>query len=118
MSVIGNNIKKYRKMKGLSQEQLADMLGKKKTAVSNWEAGYNKPDADTIERLLDILDVDANMLLGWDNPQRIKDDAAKHWEELYNDPAIRELALSAQKLSKKDIEFMQNFINKLLGKDG
>lgn len=32
-----------RKSKGLTQEQLAEMLGCKKSSVSNWENGYSNP---------------------------------------------------------------------------
>lgn len=63
MSVIGSNIKKYRELKGLTQKQLADAVGKTKNVISNWENGLNRPDADTIEYLLYALDVDAKQII-------------------------------------------------------
>src|SRR5690554_3449747 len=100
MSTIGDNIKKYRIAKGFTQKEVAKMVGKSKNVVSNWEAGLNKPDADTIEMLLDIFGVDANTLLGWDDPQQMKDDVADDVDKLLNDPVIKDLVLSVQKLSK------------------
>lgn len=65
---LGNNIKKARSLKGISQKQLSDALKEKNiivgnTSISNWENGINKPDPDTISVLCQILDVDANYLL-------------------------------------------------------
>lgn len=57
---LANNLKNARIKKGLKQDDLAKMIGKSKNVISNWERGDNKPDADTLFRLCDILDVDAN----------------------------------------------------------
>lgn len=61
---IPNVIKKYRINKELSQKDLAELLGKTKNAVSNWENGVNKPSADTIERLCEILDIPISEFFG------------------------------------------------------
>lgn len=68
---LGENIKKARLNKKLSQQQLADLISTEdatfgNTAISNWEKGTSKPDADTLCLLCGALDVDANYLLGWD----------------------------------------------------
>lgn len=65
---LGDNIKRARSLKGISQKQLSDALKEKNiivgnTSISNWENGINKPDPDTISALCQILDVDANYLL-------------------------------------------------------
>ena len=46
---------KARKNKGLSQHQLAELLGKTVNTVSNWERGIYTPDAKTRKRLQEIL---------------------------------------------------------------
>lgn len=68
---LANNLKEARINKGLKQEELANLIGKSKNVISNWERGDNKPDADTLFELCDILDVDANFLLGWESNQNI-----------------------------------------------
>ncbi len=40
-NIIGGNIAALRKAKGLTQEQLADMLGVSAPAVSKWETGVS-----------------------------------------------------------------------------
>lgn len=63
---LANNLKQARLAKNMSQEELAALIGKSKNVISNWERGDNKPDAGVIFSLCDILNVDANYLLGWE----------------------------------------------------
>jgi transcriptional regulator with XRE-family HTH domain len=117
MTVLGRNIKKYRELKGLTQDQVAKMVGKSKNVVSNWEQGRNKPDADTIEILMGIFDVDANTLLGWDSPKQIVNDAQELVDLFMSDPEVKEIALSATKLSKEDLKLAKSFIDRLVKED-
>lgn len=61
---IGSRIRKYREKKGISQTELAQMLGIKNNRVSNWEQGLNRPDADILAKLCCLLDVPPSELLG------------------------------------------------------
>lgn len=61
---IGSRIRKYREKKGISQKELAQMLGIKNNRVSNWEQGLNRPDADILTKLCYVLDVSPSELLG------------------------------------------------------
>lgn len=75
---LAKNIRQARINSKLSQKELANKiteLAKKNgyddlkfgdTAISNWERGTSKPDADTIFLLCKALNVDANYLLDWD----------------------------------------------------
>lgn len=63
--MIGLNIAYYRKLKGISQLKLAEMVGLSRTHISNIEAP-NMPTAISMDTLLDIagaLDVPARKLL-------------------------------------------------------
>jgi transcriptional regulator with XRE-family HTH domain len=61
---LGEQIKKARQEKGITQRQLAEMIGAKHTSISGWEHGDHKPDADTIELICGALDVSPGYLLG------------------------------------------------------
>ena len=61
---IARNIRKYRDAKGLTQEQLGDILGKKKTTVSTWELGTSLPDAETLFYICQILCVSLSDVYG------------------------------------------------------
>lgn len=59
---IGKFISENRKVKGLTQEQLALKLSVSKNAVSKWERGLNLPDASIMQELCKILDITLNEL--------------------------------------------------------
>ena len=58
-----NKLKKLRTDKGISQQQLADMLVVSRSAVSMWELGTRLPDVSMILRLADCLGVENRELL-------------------------------------------------------
>ena len=60
--VIGERIKEARKVKGLSQEKLADKLGVSFQAVSSWETGKFIPDSDHLPALAKALDLSLDAL--------------------------------------------------------
>ncbi len=66
MTQLGENIKKFRLLSNLKQEELALKLGKSKNVISNWERGDNKPDADMIEKMCTIFKIEPNQIYGWD----------------------------------------------------
>lgn len=59
-----DNIKIYRKAKGLSQEELAVKLNVVRQTVSKWEKGLSVPDADLLILIAEALDVPVCTLLG------------------------------------------------------
>lgn len=62
--MLNENIKHLRKAKGLSQEELAAMLGVVRQTISKWEQGLSVPDADVLIKLSEVLDTRVNVLLG------------------------------------------------------
>lgn len=63
MSVIGEQIKKYRVQKGYTQEKLGNIIGVTTQAVSKWERG-GTPDAEILPQLADALSVSIDALFG------------------------------------------------------
>ena len=61
--MIGDNIKKYRKEKGYSQERLASELFVVRQTVSKWEKNISVPDADLLEKISVVLNVSVEALL-------------------------------------------------------
>ena len=63
----GERIKKLRKEKGLTQEQLGNLLGVKKSAIAKYENNrVENLKKDTIQKLSEIFDVPASYFLGID----------------------------------------------------
>ena len=63
---LGERIRKARDSKGLKQSELAEMIEVKSAGViSNWEKDINKPDADKIIKLCEVLGISASYLLDY-----------------------------------------------------
>lgn len=60
---IADRLQDLRKKAGYSQEQVAEMLGLSRQAVSKWESGQGKPEIDNIVKLTEIYHVSADYLL-------------------------------------------------------
>ena len=59
----GKNIKKIRKEKGLTQKQLAVLIGVNQWSVNNWERGKIEPKIKHLEKIASVLNVDISLLL-------------------------------------------------------
>ena len=66
-NTIGRNIKNFRKNKGFTQEELADLLNVTPQAVSKWESELSMPDVSMLIPLAQVLGVSTDALLGYDS---------------------------------------------------
>lgn len=85
---IGARLREARKMAGLSQGQVAKMLGLHRPSVSEMEAGNRRVSADELTQLAEIYDVNLQWLTGA-APETVSAD----------DPRLE---LAARELSKLD----------------
>ena len=63
---IGPTIKRLRRQKDMTQEQLAQLLCVSSAAVSKWEAGNTYPDITMLFPLAQIFSVSIDELMGYD----------------------------------------------------
>ncbi|MBO4635528.1 MAG: helix-turn-helix domain-containing protein [Clostridiales bacterium] len=63
---LSDNIRAFRKQKGLTQQQLADVFGVTVGAVHKWEAGLSTPDLTLIFEMADFFDVSLDVLTGYE----------------------------------------------------
>ncbi|MDR0905888.1 MAG: helix-turn-helix domain-containing protein [Oscillospiraceae bacterium] len=64
---IGQTIKRLRKERNFTQEELAEQLNITAQAVSKWENGVAAPDISQLAPLVSVFGVSADALLGIDN---------------------------------------------------
>lgn len=72
---IGSTIKRLRREKDITQEQLAEYLGITSRAISQWECDRTSPDISQLPALCHIFDISSDVLLGIDtqkNNEEIK----------------------------------------------
>ncbi len=61
-TILGRNVKRYRKQKGLSQEKLAEIIDVSVKHLSTIESGSAFLSADLLQSLADTLDVPVYLL--------------------------------------------------------
>ena len=62
--MLKENIKALRKTKGLTQDELAIRLNVVRQTVSKWEKGLSVPDAEMLQRIAEVFEVNVSQLLG------------------------------------------------------
>jgi len=55
--MINENIKHFRKTRGMSQEEMAVKLNVVRQTVSKWEKGLSVPDADVLIEMANLLEL-------------------------------------------------------------
>lgn len=61
---IGSNLSKARKLRGLSQEEVANTLGVSRQCISLWETDQTVPTLDNLTALSEALNVPISVLMG------------------------------------------------------
>lgn len=101
-----NNLKAARIKKGLTQKEVATLLGIATNTYTNYELGNREPDVERIKKLSNIFGISPNDLLGADFNTKITDDAQlqDYLDELKNREEMRMLFSLAKNATKEDIE--------------
>lgn len=63
VQLLGANVRRYRKLKGMSQEELSLEAGMKRSYVSDLERGTRNPSVRALGRLAEALGVEPTALL-------------------------------------------------------
>ena len=112
---IGMNIKRLRLAKGLTQEQLAELLTISTAAVSKWESKNTYPDITMLFPLAEIFGVTVDELLGYDEA-KAKADVDKilaEYQRLYVEGRFaegKELIVNARKKYPHDYRIMNKYM--------
>jgi transcriptional regulator with XRE-family HTH domain len=61
---LGNNLRKARKKRGLTQSEVGNLLGVTEQTISGYERGVRDPDTQQLSRLAQIYGVSTDYLLG------------------------------------------------------
>ena len=103
----GENLKRLRKEKELTQETLAEFLGVSFQAVSKWERGETYPDIIMLPVIASFFNVTIDDLLGVDKVQ--KEQKIKEYLELYDEMKLKDISLTYNKFKKAVKEFPGDF---------
>jgi len=75
--LLGERIREFRKAKGYTQEQLAELVGVEPRHISRIEGGYNSPSIERLAKISGALEVPIKELFDYmhlnDSEDRLKD---------------------------------------------
>jgi transcriptional regulator with XRE-family HTH domain len=77
MSIVSENIKFLRKQAGLTQEQLAEQIGIKRSLVGAYEEGRADPRLNNLSRMAEVFGVSIDALITSDCSQSIEKTSSK-----------------------------------------
>ncbi|MDU5081157.1 helix-turn-helix domain-containing protein [uncultured Tissierella sp.] len=108
---IGENIKKYRKEKGLTQKELAEKSNLSRSYLADLERDRYNPSLDSLKLIANSLEVDVSILLGENNStikifNTLKDDKEllDFWNILKEREDLQLLFKQTKDLSPKGIQ--------------
>lgn len=102
---IGKNIKKYRLLKGWTQEQLAKESGLSKNAIYNYENDKRNPNIKFLYQIAEALDVDYENII--DNQENSKESTSQLKRQIES-KAIKEKILT---LTEHSISYARKIIS-------
>ena len=85
--MLSDNIRKYRKAKHMSQDELAEKLEVTRQSVSLWETGQTQPSLDNIIALANLFDISTDALLKDSEPDSDVADTAEVAVSHFEKPA-------------------------------
>lgn len=121
--IIGEKIKRLRKEKGWTQEQLGELVGVKKAAINKYEVGNVKNlKRSTIAGLAKafgvspvwLMDDDADWPPVYVQPVDTAETDQERLEALHQDPRLGLLFDRSRKMKPEDIDFMIQMADRIL----
>lgn len=100
---IAHIISENRKLKGITQDELANYIGVSKAAVSKWENGQSYPDITFLPHLATYFNISIDELMGYE-PQMTKEDIRNLYLKLSKDFTIKpfeDVVAACQEIIKK-----------------
>ena len=87
-------LQELRKQRGLTQEELAEVLYVSRTAISKWESGRGYPNIDSLKEISKYFSVSLDELLSGDELRTIAEEEGKQKEKHLRDLVFGLLDLS------------------------
>ena len=92
---LNNKLQELRKQKGLTQEELAEVLFVSRTAVSKWESGRGYPNIDSLKAIAKFFGITIDELLSGDELLTIAEEDTRQKERHFRDLTFGLLDCSA-----------------------
>lgn len=108
INIFSTNLKQIRKVKDVTQHELAKYLSVSQQAVAKWETDKATPDPDTLKKMADFFDVSIDYLLGHSSSQHsherlLPDKDFEYLQKMKasDKPAVKAIAAAVGKLLRE-----------------
>ncbi|MFV1454456.1 helix-turn-helix domain-containing protein [Bacillus mycoides] len=64
MNTFGENLKKFRNARSLTQADLGDKVQLSRSQISNLETNFNEPDLESLDRIASFFNISVDTLMG------------------------------------------------------
>lgn len=109
---VGSLIKQARLEKGFTQDELAEKVGVKKSAVAKWENGrVSEIKRSNLKMLSEVLGVNPNKLLG--DIERDPVSVAEEMADIYLDKDLRKMISEYQSLDSQKKAQVREYVHLL-----
>ena len=110
--LIGENLAFYRKLSGLTQQQVADAINLNRSTYTKYETGVSEPSFEILKKIADVLNVDLPSLLKKEDDGLSFSDSST--EEVWFPNAEDRILLSKyHSLDRESKEDLMNYLNQL-----
>lgn len=121
MGIIGQNIKKARKEKGITQKKLGEILGVSQAAIGQFENEKSNPKIETLEKIASALEIPLALLLSAESEDMYDSMTSKEFElhqDMYcvsvlDDKFIKEIMQCFAKLNDTGKQKVADYANDL-----
>lgn len=81
--MLAENLKKFRKLSGFRQDDVAKIIGLDRSAYAYYEAGKTEPNTENLIKIAKMLGIDVNTLLGYET-DKISTELCSNTENSYS----------------------------------
>lgn len=106
MDMYFENIKKLRKLNGMTQWELGEKLGISASAVGMYEQGRREPDSKTLLKLSEIFSVSVDEIL---NGKKTKD-IVEYCDDFLSTFSKKEFTLNGESLTQDEISSVERAV--------
>ena len=113
---LGIRIRTMRQSRGMTQAELAKLIGQSQSSITMYETGRREPEFDVLEALADVFNVPMSAFV---QKNEVSPNDIDRLEALHQNPRLGLLFDRQRQMSSKDIEFMLQMADRILGeRDG
>ncbi len=108
---LGRNLTYFRKLAGLTQNQVAEKLNLNRTTYTKYETGASEPSIEILKQIAAILNVDVASILADEESAKVSDSQNDDLEGF--EPELRNLIIGYRALPRDEREEVYKLINQL-----